>query len=173
MGIIYGIDQLTDRHEKYEVIKNDIIENVDVCIIGSGAAGAVLAKELVESGKKVVLIERGGYHEGKDMNQREVDMMPLLWKNAGFNFVDSLRIAIAQGCCLGGSTIINDAVCFDTPPRVQEEWNRLGVNFTNSICFISINIKKIAFHTFYNATSMDDFFDVAVAIDSHIRLRFL
>ena len=131
MGIIYGIDQLTDRHEKYGVIKNDIIENVDVCIIGSGAAGAVLAKELVESGKKVVLIERGGYHEGKDMNQREVDMMPLLWKNAGFNFVDSLRIAIAQGCCLGGSTIINDAVCFDTPPRVREEWNRLGVNFTD------------------------------------------
>ena len=42
MGIIYGIDDLTDRHEKYEVIKNDIVENVDVCIIGSGAAGAVL-----------------------------------------------------------------------------------------------------------------------------------
>jgi choline dehydrogenase-like flavoprotein len=81
MGIIYGIYDLTDRHEKYEVIKNDIVENVDICIIGSGAAGAVLAKELVESGKKVVLIERGGYHEGKDMNQREVDMMPLLWKN--------------------------------------------------------------------------------------------
>jgi choline dehydrogenase-like flavoprotein len=130
MGIIYGIYDLTDRHEKYEVIKNDIVENVDICIIGSGAAGAVLAKELVESGKKVVLIERGGYHEGKDMNQREVDMMPLLWKNGGFNFADSLRIAIAQGCCLGGSTIINDAVCFDTPPRVREEWSSLGVNFT-------------------------------------------
>jgi len=100
MGIVYGLDALTDRHEKYEVIKDDIVENVDVCVIGSGAAGAVLAKELVEAGKSVVLIERGGYHEGKDMNQREVDMMPLLWKNAGFNFVDSLRIAIAQGCCL-------------------------------------------------------------------------
>ncbi|HZD81913.1 MAG TPA: GMC family oxidoreductase [Nitrososphaeraceae archaeon] len=132
MGIIYGIYDLIDRHEKYGVIKNDIVENVDVCIIGSGAAGAVLAKEFVQSGMKVVLIERGGYHEGKDMNQREADMMPLLWKNAGFNFVDSLRIAIAQGCCLGGSTIINDAVCFDTPPRVRQEWNSLGVNFTDN-----------------------------------------
>ncbi len=45
MGIIYGLEELPDRHEKYEVIKNDIVENeVDVCIIGSGAAGAVLAK---------------------------------------------------------------------------------------------------------------------------------
>ena len=153
MGIIYGIDELTDRHEKYEVIKNDIVEkNVDVCIIGSGAAGAVLSKELAESGKKVVLIERGGYYEGKDMNQREVDMMPLLWKNAGFNFVDSLRIAIAQGCCLGGSTIINDAVCFDTPPRIREEWSRLGVNFSDDEW--SYHLRRV--NSILNVTEVSD-----------------
>jgi choline dehydrogenase-like flavoprotein len=96
------------------------VENPDICVIGSGAAGAGLAKELAEAGKKVVLIKRVEYHEGKDINQREVDMMPLLWKNVGFNFVDSLRIAIAQGCCLGSSsTIINVTVCFDTPLRVD------------------------------------------------------
>lgn len=131
MGIIYGVEALPQRNEKYEVIKDDVVENVDVCIIGSGAAGAVLAKELVDSGKKVVLLERGGYYEGRDMNQRDVDMMPLLWKNAGFNFDDNLRIPIAQGCCLGGSTIINDAVCFDPPDRVREEWKALGVNFSD------------------------------------------
>ena len=132
MGIIRGIEELGQRNEKYEVIKNDVVETSDVCIIGSGAAGAVLAKELVESGKRVILLEKGGYYEGKDMNQRDGDMIPLLWKNAGLNFDDSLRIAIAQGCCLGGSTIINDAVCFDTPPRVQEEWKRLGVDFAEN-----------------------------------------
>jgi choline dehydrogenase-like flavoprotein len=132
MGIIYGIEQLTDRQEKYTIIKGDVVESTDVCIVGSGAAGAVLAKELVESGRSVILIERGGYYEGKDMNQREVDMMPLLWKNAGFNFADNLRIAIAQGCCLGGSTIINDAVCFDVPQRIREQWKTTGVNFTDS-----------------------------------------
>ena len=46
----------------------------------------------------------------------------VLWKNSGFNFDDSLQIAIAQGCCLGGSTIINDAVCIDPPKRVIDEW---------------------------------------------------
>ena len=130
MGIIYGIENLGQRNEKYEIIKNDIVETVDACIIGSGAAGAVLAKELAESGKRVVLLERGGYYEGKDMNQRDADMMPLLWKNGGLNFDENLRIAIAQGCCLGGSTIINDAVCFDTPQRVMEEWRNLGVDFS-------------------------------------------
>lgn len=129
MGVIYGIEKLVQRNEKYEVVGNDIVETADVCIIGSGAAGAVLAKELVETGKRVILLERGGYHEGKDMNQRDADMIPLLWKNSGFNFDDTLRIAIAQGCCLGGSTIINDAVCFGTPTKVKEEWKGLGVNF--------------------------------------------
>jgi choline dehydrogenase-like flavoprotein len=129
MGIIYGIENLVQRNEKYEVVRKDIVERADVCIIGSGAAGAVLAKELVETGKRVILLERGGYHEGKDMNQRDADMIPLLWKNSGFNFDDTLRIAIAQGCCLGGSTIINDAVCFGTPSRVKEEWKNLGVDF--------------------------------------------
>jgi choline dehydrogenase-like flavoprotein len=129
MGVIYGIEELVQRNEKYELVRNDIVETADVCIIGSGAAGAVLAKEIVETGKRVILIERGGYHEGKDMNQRDADMIPLLWKNSGFNFDDTLRIAIAQGCCLGGSTIINDAVCFGTPVPVQEEWRKLGVNF--------------------------------------------
>jgi choline dehydrogenase-like flavoprotein len=131
MGVIYGIEKLVQRNERYELVRNYIVETADVCIIGSGAAGAVLAKELVESGRRVILLERGGYHEGKDMNQRDADMIPLLWKNSGFNFDDTLRIAIAQGCCLGGSTIINDAVCFGTPIRVKEEWRKLGVNFDN------------------------------------------
>jgi choline dehydrogenase-like flavoprotein len=129
MGVIYGIERLVQRNEKYEVVSNDIVQTADICIIGSGAAGAVLAKELVETGKRVILLERGGYYEGKDMNQRDADMIPLLWKNSGFNFDDTLRIAIAQGCCLGGSTIINDAVCFGTPTRVKEEWKNLGVDF--------------------------------------------
>ena len=130
MGIIYGINKLPKREYEYKLIHKDVKENVDVCIIGSGAAGAVLASELVNSGKNVILLERGGYYEGKDMNQREIDMMPLLWKNAGFNFDDNYRIAIAQGYCLGGSTIINDAVCFDPPNSLMKEWESLGVDFT-------------------------------------------
>jgi hypothetical protein len=44
MGVIYGIEELVQRNEKYELVRNDIVETADVCIIGSGAAGAVLAK---------------------------------------------------------------------------------------------------------------------------------
>jgi len=131
MGVIFGLEDVPRRNERYEVVSGDVVETADVCIIGSGAAGAVLAKELVEGGRSVVLLERGGYYEGSDMNQRDLDMMPLLWKNGGFNFDDNLRIPIAQGSCLGGPRIIKEAVCFDPPLRVISEWRTLGVDFTD------------------------------------------
>jgi choline dehydrogenase-like flavoprotein len=124
---IYGIENVGKRTETYKVLDSDVTRNVDVCIIGSGAAGAVLATKLAKAGKSIVLLERGGYYDGESMNQREADMIPLLWKNAGANFTSNLRIAVAQGSCLGGSTVINDAVCFRIPELVIKQWKDLGV----------------------------------------------
>src|SRR5659263_455513 len=67
-------------------------------------------KKFCDAGRSVVLIEKGGYYDGEDMNQRDEVMFPLVWKNSGANLTDDLRIAIAQGSCLGGSTIINDVL---------------------------------------------------------------
>ena len=127
---VYGVEVFEHRREKYKVIDSDVSCDVDVCIIGSGAAGAILGTKLAESGKSVVLLEKGGYYDGESMNQREADMIPLLWKNAGANFTSNLRIAIAQGSCLGGSTVINDAVCFRIPTIVIEQWQKMGVSTT-------------------------------------------
>ena len=127
---VYGIEPFEHRRENYKVINSDVLCNADICIIGSGAAGAILGTKLAESGKSVVILEKGGYYDGESMNQREADMVPLLWKNAGANFTSNLRIAIAQGSCLGGSTVINDAVCFRIPPIVIDQWQKMGVEIT-------------------------------------------
>lgn len=131
MSGIYGVEDLKKREASYQTVDGDVLEEADVCIIGSGAAGSVLAKKLTEAGRSVVLLERGGYFEGEDMNQRDEDMLPLLWKNSGANFSDDLRTAIAQGSCLGGSTVINDAVCFPIPDLVKREWRGLGVDISD------------------------------------------
>jgi choline dehydrogenase-like flavoprotein len=121
---IYTTEKLEKRSERCKLITKDIVRSVDVCVIGSGAAGAILANKLAQAGKSVVLLEKGGYYDGESMNQREADMLPLLWQNAGANFTSNLRIAIAQGSCLGGSTVINDAVCFGIPDLVIEQWQK-------------------------------------------------
>ncbi|MDH3610787.1 MAG: GMC family oxidoreductase [Nitrosopumilus sp.] len=132
MNCIFGTEAFEKRQEPYDVISRDIIRDVDVCVIGSGAAGAILATKLSEAGKSVILLERGGYYDGESMNQREEDMMPLLWKNAGANFTANLKIAIAQGSCLGGSTVINDAVCFDIPYTIIKQWQKMKVAISES-----------------------------------------
>jgi choline dehydrogenase-like flavoprotein len=137
-GTIYGLENIEKRKEKYSLVGHDIVVDADVCIIGSGAAGAILGEKLanggsdvVDNSRSVVILEKGGYYDAEDMNQREVDMVPLLWKNGGANFTDNLRMVIAQGQCLGGSTVINDAVCFKTPQIVREEWRKMGVDISD------------------------------------------
>lgn len=128
---IFGVQNLDAKLERYEIVDRDVVEQCDVCIIGSGAAGAVLAKKFCDAGRSVILLEKGGYFEGEDMNQRDEEMIPLLWKNAGANFTHDMRITIAQGSCLGGSTVINDAVCFPIPKLTSRQWREAGVEISD------------------------------------------
>ena len=54
---VFGIEEFEQRAEPYEVIQKDVIRDVDVCVIGSGAAGAILAEKLAAAGKSVVLLQ--------------------------------------------------------------------------------------------------------------------
>jgi choline dehydrogenase-like flavoprotein len=132
MNAIYGLERLRIRKERYETVGGDVEEDVDVCVVGSGAGGAVMARKMCEYGRSVVVLEKGGYYDGEDMNQRDEDMIPLLWKNAGANFNDDLSVAIGQGECLGGSTVINDAVCFPIPEITRRQWRGLGVQISDA-----------------------------------------
>ncbi|MDA4113251.1 MAG: GMC family oxidoreductase [Thaumarchaeota archaeon] len=105
-------------------VTRGVREDTEVCIVGSGAAGAILAWELAERGHKVVLLEKGGYLPTEAFTQREDEMIPRLYKNAGFQFAMPSGIIIAQGSCVGGSTVVNDAVCFRTPDLVLERWGK-------------------------------------------------
>src|SRR5437764_3280783 len=50
------------------------MEHYDVIIIGTGAGGGTLAHKLAPSGKRIVLLERGGYlpREPENWDSREV-----------------------------------------------------------------------------------------------------
>ena len=101
---IAGITRFIKRSRKYGLIDSDIQMDADVCIIGSGAGGALLAYELAKNNpniQRVVLLEGGAYNEGEDFNQRELDMISKLWKGGGFTFNQDFSILIGQGETLG------------------------------------------------------------------------
>lgn len=106
-------------------ITADITESADVCIIGSGAGGAVVAKELAEKGLDVVALEEGGYYTSKDFSKKPSEITKLLYREAGTTMAIGMpAIMIPLGRCVGGTTVINSGTCFRTPPAVLRHWER-------------------------------------------------
>lgn len=95
--------------------------SADAIVVGSGAGGAPVAAVLAEAGFDVVMLEAGPRVETREFSGDEGEMTAKLWK-MGFA-VDS-GLSLYAGRCVGGSTVINDALCFRTPPEVLERWRR-------------------------------------------------
>lgn len=101
------------------------VETSDVVVVGTGAGGAVVAKELAERGLRVACVEEGGHHPREAFNRRPVDMFPLLYRDSGFTTTVGLpAIALPMGRAVGGTTLINSGTCFKTPPEVLAAWER-------------------------------------------------
>ncbi len=101
----------------------DTISNAGVVIIGSGAGGAILAERLADLGREVLLVERGEYISPDNFTEDEVGMIGHLYGDGALQIAQSLRFTVLQGSAVGGSTVVNNAVCFDTPDRVLAAWN--------------------------------------------------
>ncbi len=98
----------------------------DVVIIGSGAAASVLAHGLAKTGREVLMIERGDYTDPSQFSEDEVDMISKLYADGALQLSMDFRFQVLQGSCVGGTTVVDNAVCFDLPPEVLERWNDPG-----------------------------------------------
>jgi glycine/D-amino acid oxidase-like deaminating enzyme len=102
----------------------------DVVIIGTGAGGAVAAKELAERGHAVVLLEEGDYHTRQDFSGHAVEMQRKLYRDMGATIaVGNVSIPIPIGKSVGGTTTINSGTCYRAPDRIFGEWQeRFGLD---------------------------------------------
>jgi choline dehydrogenase-like flavoprotein len=94
----------------------------EVCVIGSGGGGAVVAAELAESGRDVVVLEQGGYYTKRDFDQNERTMLPRLFEDSAQRLTEDGGVAILQGRGVGGSTVHNLGYCFRAPQPILELW---------------------------------------------------
>jgi len=95
----------------------------DVCVIGAGAGGAVVAAELAEGGARVVVLEQGGEHSTDDFTARPPEMLARLYRDGGQTItLGDPPIGLPLGRGLGGTTVVNSGTCFRTPPHVLERW---------------------------------------------------
>jgi choline dehydrogenase-like flavoprotein len=98
---------------------------VDACVIGSGAGGAPVAKELAEGGMRVAILEEGDWWDTDRFVARPREMMPVLYRDAG-QIVTLGRppIVLPLGRAVGGTTLVNSGTCFRTPAPVLALWRR-------------------------------------------------
>jgi len=125
-GAILGPDP---RLDVITGIDRDHIEHCDVVVVGSGAGGAVVAKELAERGLSVIVLEEGAYFTKDDFTGPPLRRYQRLERNAGSTQTFSRRpIPLPIGKAVGGTTVMNSGTCWRTPEKVLNEWtSRYGL----------------------------------------------
>ncbi|MEA2624310.1 MAG: hypothetical protein QOD06_355 [Candidatus Binatota bacterium] len=109
-------------------VDEDVSLRSDACVIGSGAGGSVVARELAAGGMDVVLIEEGGYWTSRDFTQLEEEMYPRLYRERGTRPTSDFSVLVSQGRALGGSTLVSFCLCFRPPSPVLSSWaERTGI----------------------------------------------
>lgn len=125
-----------EAQEKHEIPTEPVVYppavtvsqlEADVCVIGTGAGGAVVAARLAEAGKRVVILEEGQYLKRDKINRDECKMQALAYRDGGLQLTVDTNMYVLQGKCVGGSTFLNNGICFDIPDAAFKKWSEFGV----------------------------------------------
>lgn len=137
IGCVYDYDSkpeaepryMTERVHDATAAGEELEVECDVVVVGTGAGGAVVAKELAERGHAVVMLEEGAYFKRHDFSGRAFDMQHKMYRGAGLTgSIGNVPVLIPTGVAVGGSTTINSGTCYRIPDRVLAKWrDELGL----------------------------------------------
>ncbi len=96
----------------------------DVCVVGSGSGGGVIAGILAAQGRRVVVLEAGGYYNEADFNGLELWGYQHLYYRGGPVPTADNNVSLLAGATLGGGSTVNWTNCLRTKPWVREQWAR-------------------------------------------------
>ncbi len=123
-------------------VRADLRVRAEVCVIGTGAGGAAALARLAELGVTAVAVEAGGYSQAADFTQREHDMLPHLYQDAGLRATRDQAVGIMQGTGVGGSTLHNTGLVFPPPEAILRRW-REEHGFTHSAPEVAARVAQV------------------------------
>jgi choline dehydrogenase-like flavoprotein len=99
-------------------------ETFDYVVIGSGAAGATVARTLVDAGWSIAVLEEGSAVETAEFGDRTFDTLRRLYRDGGMQTTRGRLVSpVFQGRALGGSTVVNSAIMWRLPEDVWAGWD--------------------------------------------------
>lgn len=100
-------------------------ERAEVVVIGSGAGGAVVAAELAEGGRDVLLLEEGDHASRLAPDTPPLARIGALYRDGGMSgALGNTFIPVPIGRTVGGTTTINSGTCWRAPDEVLARWER-------------------------------------------------
>lgn len=95
----------------------------DAIVVGSGAGGAVVAWELVQKGRRVLLLEEGKWYPPSERHDGVPSAIVRTYRDRGVSAtLGTPFIVLPMGRGVGGTTLINSGTCFRTPNEKLKEW---------------------------------------------------
>ena len=96
----------------------------DVVVVGSGAGGGVIAGELAQRGRDVLLLECGPHLRAPDFTRFEAKAAhDLFWPLRFAPLENGELVTFLAGRCVGGTTTINTKVAFRAHERDVAKWH--------------------------------------------------
>jgi len=99
-------------------------DRFDVVVVGSGAGGGVIAGELAQRGRDVLLLECGPHLRAADFTRWESKAAhELFWPLRFAPLPNGELVTFLAGRCVGGTTTINTKVAFRAHERDVAKWH--------------------------------------------------
>jgi glycine/D-amino acid oxidase-like deaminating enzyme len=126
-----GVPRITP----YRPESDSVTLDADVCIVGSGSGGSVIAAVLAHAGLEVVVLEAGGHYEEHNYPADEPQAYDELYWRGGFKASDDGNLLLAAGATLGGGSVVNWSNCVQPPERLRREWAEHGLKDVDTAAF--------------------------------------
>jgi choline dehydrogenase-like flavoprotein len=105
------------------LVRGDLRMRCDVVVIGSGPGGATAARALTSAGADVVIVEEGRYWAPGQFSTDPIGTMSGLYRGCGLaTTAGAPPIPLLYGQALGGTSVVNSAICWRLPRSVHDEW---------------------------------------------------